>query len=298
MKNNHLQTLSCWGSTMVEVKVLGIAQDGGRPQPGCIQPCCSGLEPEDVRYPVSLGVIDEEGNGHLFEATRYLGEQFRIWGSPSLESVWLTHAHFGHVDGLGLFGKETMASRGIELCVSDAMFHLVEQTPQWALMLKQGVFRDRVFQSRDLIEIGEGLVVEPLYVPHRDELSDMHAFIIRGPHQSLLFLPDHDTWEETLGYYKVDSIREWFSMLNVDIVLIDGTFWSRDELGGRDQTKVPHPPVKETLDLLGERQADDPSVHFIHLNHTNPLYEEDSPAFDEVYLLGWEVAIQGQEFSL
>ena len=28
----------------------------------------------------------------------------------------------------------------------------------------------------------------PLLVPHRDELSDMHAFILRGENQSILYL--------------------------------------------------------------------------------------------------------------
>ena len=89
---------------MVEVVLLGSAQDGGVPQVGC--DCCIDLE---QRYPVSIGLTDADGGKHLFEATRHLGDQLRIWGCNSVDSVFLTHAHIGHVDGLGLFGKETMA---------------------------------------------------------------------------------------------------------------------------------------------------------------------------------------------
>ena len=249
-------------------------------------------------YPVSLGIIDDEGEGHLIEASRYLGEQFRIWGAPSLESLWLTHAHFGHVDGLGLFGKETMASRDIDLHVSDEMFHLIEETPQWAIMLKQGVFSDSVFQNGQNISLNGQLSITPIKVPHRDELSDMHAFLICGPKKRLLFLPDHDSWQQTLEFHHQPDIRSWLSHLQVDIALLDGTFWSMDELGGRSQENVPHPPVKQTLQLLGERKVGDPEIIFIHLNHTNPLYDENSPAYEEVIDNGWQVGVQGQTFIL
>jgi phosphoribosyl 1,2-cyclic phosphodiesterase len=81
---------------MVEATLLGIAQDGGRPQPSCQRQCCAGLSSEDVSFPTSLGVAIEQGGNHLFDATRNLGEQLRIWGQVDPTHVWLTHAHFGH----------------------------------------------------------------------------------------------------------------------------------------------------------------------------------------------------------
>ena len=70
--------------------------------------------------------------------------------------------------------------------------------------------------------------------------------------------------------------------MRIDIALIDGTFWSEDELGGRDQSKVPHPPVLQTLNMLGEREDGDPEIFFTHLNHTNPLYDQDSEQMKQV----------------
>ena len=217
---------------MVEATLLGIAQDGGRPQPSCQRQCCAGLSSEDVSFPTSLGVAIEQGGNHLFDATRNLGEQLRIWGQVDPTHVWLTHAHFGHVDGLGLFGRETIGAKDITLHVSQKMNRLIKATPQWALMLEQGVFKVEEFQTGDKIEFNSQ-IIEPLKVPHRDELSDMHAFIIRGNNRSLLYLPDHDTWEETLDSYGCKLIREWLEKLEIDIALVDGTFWSQHELSGR-----------------------------------------------------------------
>ena len=51
---------------------------------------------------------------------------------------------------------------------------------------------------------------------------------------------------------------------------------------GRNQDKVPHPPVSQTLEMLGSRAEGDPALHFIHLNHTNPLYDPNSEASAEL----------------
>ncbi len=42
------------------VVVLGIAQDGGHPQPGCTRACCAGIDPISRHLPACLGVIDPE----------------------------------------------------------------------------------------------------------------------------------------------------------------------------------------------------------------------------------------------
>ena len=282
---------------MVEVTLLGVAQDGGRPQAGCTRPCCVGLRPEDTSYPVALGISDGDSN-HLIEATRFLGQQLTVWGQTNIENVLLTHAHFGHVDGLGLFGKETMNARNVGLHISSEMEHLVDRTPQWALMVDQGVFQPTTFHDRDNLQFSPSLTIQPVHVPHRDELSDMHAFVVRGPNKSVLFLPDHDRWEDTLAHHGVSTIREWLAKLSVDVALVDGTFWSSDELSGRSQLDVPHPPVAETLERLGPKRDGDPEIIFIHLNHTNPLYSEASEQHRVLTELGWQVGQQGMSFTL
>jgi len=280
------------------ITLLGTAQDGGRPQVGCVEDCCKDLSHDESRWPVSLGILDKSGRGHIIDTSRHLGEQLRLWYHPPLASVLLTHAHFGHTDGLGLLGRETMNLKGIDLHVSASMHELIEKTPQWAIMQDQGVFSTHIFCSGKEISLGLGLIVEPIEVPHRAELSDMHAFVIRGPSKSLLYLPDHDSWKDTLQAHGVSTMRDWFTLLRIDIALLDGTFWSYDELPPNRQQGVPHPPVKEQIKELGVRRASDPEIYFIHLNHTNPLNRQDSDELCLVRAAGWDVCTQGQQFIL
>lgn len=178
------------------------------------------------------------------------------------------------------------------------MLSLIEQTPQWALMLKQGVFEPVLTTSGQGHSLSEQVVLEAVEVPHRAELSDMHAFVVRGPNRSVLYLTDHDRWDDTLNHHGAPSIRAWLKDLDVDLALIDGTFWSSDELSGRSQLEVPHPPVSETLNRLGPRQEGDPEIYFIHLNHTNPVHDPLSDEHGAVLQHGWSVGVQGGTFTL
>ena len=98
-----------------------------------------------------------------------------------------------------------------------------------------------------------------------------------------------------VGY---ENPMEWFKSLGATIVLLDGTFWDSNELKGRVQSNVPHPPVSDTLNLIGKRHGGDPRIVFIHLNHTNPLHYPDSEEYLELVNLGWEVGEEGMEFNL
>lgn len=279
---------------MAVVTLLGIAQDGGRPQPGCIRACCQGLTEQDYRSPVSLGIKTNNGINLLIEATRDLGRQLRMIGNPTIDHLFITHAHLGHVDGLGLFGRETMSARNIQLHCSPSMYSLIERTPAWNQLLLQNVLE---FGKFPRIEIDD-IKVEFIQVPHRAELSDMHAIILRGENKSLLFLPDHDTWDETLEAHSCSTIRDFLNKYDIDIALLDGTFWSGGELQGRDMSVVPHPTVEESLDRLGCKESGDAEILFIHLNHTNPLYDTGSEAYNRLKESGWAIGEEGQRFMI
>ena len=279
---------------MAILTLLGIAQDGGRPQPGCTRSCCEGLTEADYRSPVSLSIQTSNGTTLLIEATRDLGRQLRMIGNPSIDHLFITHAHLGHVDGLGLFGRETMSARNIQLHCSPSMYSLIERTPAWNQLLLQNVLEFGTFPR---IEIDD-VIVEFIHIPHRAELSDMHAIIIRGREKSLLFLPDHDSWDETLAAHSCNTIRDFLSKYNIDIALLDGTFWSGGELQGRDMSVVPHPTIEESLQRLGSRKQIDPDISFIHLNHTNPAYDQTGTEHQEIVQLGWRLGEEGQSFKL
>ena len=279
---------------MAVVTLLGLAQDGGRPQPGCTRQCCQGLLEEDYRSPVSLGIKTGSGKVLLIEATRDLGRQLRMMGNPSIDHLFITHAHLGHVDGLGLFGRETMSARHIKLHCSPSMHDLIEATPAWNQLLQQKVLEASAFPSVEIDDV----TIEFIPVPHRAELSDMHATIIRGQEKSLLFLPDHDSWNETLEAHGCDSIRTFLQKFSIDVALVDGTFWSGGELKGRDMSVVPHPTVEESLKRLGQRKGGDPELYFIHLNHTNPLYNPQSEASRQLSESGWSIGHETQQFTI
>ena len=287
----------------VRVAILGVAQDGGVPQAGCGCERCSAaqLDPSLRLHPSSIAILGEDGGLHLVEATRDVSQQLWI-ASTSLgmdglqtpKSVCLTHAHLGHIDGLGQFGKESMGLDSVPLLASSKVLDAV------CARGLEGPFETTVVESSLPFtpSKGCGFQYTLLPVPHRDEDSDTHAILISGPNKSLLFLPDHDNWGETLGLYGAKDVRSWLLELGVDIALIDGTFWDEDELPGRDMTQIPHPTVSETLERIGKREDGDPDVIFIHLNHTNPLVDESSDQTRRVGELGWGVAQQSTVLEL
>lgn len=81
----------------------------------------------------------------------------------------------------------------------------------------------------------------PVPVPHRAELSDTVAYVVTlssdetpgGEKQamSMMYCPDTDGWS---GWKR--SIRSWCE--EVDVALLDATFYSKGELKGRDMNEV------------------------------------------------------------
>ena len=72
-----------------------------------------------------------------------------------------------------------------------------------------------------------------------------------------------------------------------------------DEVSGirKDFRSIAHPAINETLHLLGAKEAKDPDIYFIHLNHTNPVLTE-SLLKDKIHNLGWNISEQGMIWNL
>ena len=271
------------------ITLLGNAQDAGRPQLGCTEKCCEDARRNTdlSRMPVSLGLHGEQFG--IVEATRCIGDQITLMGNLPISEVWLTHAHLGHIEGLGQFGRESFNSKNVKLRCSDSVVDYVMKHPIWKKLIERGNLTFDKFKSDTIV---------PIEVPHRAQDFDTHAILFKGKNNNILFLPDHDTWEKTLDFVEYNNPKEWFSSLDANIILLDGTFWNSNELKGRIQADVPHPTVSETLDFIGERSENDPRVIFIHLNHTNPLHYPNSDEYQKVTSLGWEVGEEGMELNL
>jgi pyrroloquinoline quinone biosynthesis protein B len=136
------------------------------------------------------------------------------------------------------------------------------------------------------------LTVEAFEVPHRAEYSDTYGYLVRGPERALVFLPDIDKWERWER-----SIEELIA--EVDVALLDATFYADGEIPGRSMAEIPHPFVVESLERFAALPESERSkVWFIHLNHTNPLGDPGGEARQVVRAAGSDVARQGQVFGL
>ncbi|MGH7336022.1 MAG: MBL fold metallo-hydrolase, partial [Myxococcota bacterium] len=114
------------------------------------------------------------------------------------------------------------------------------------------------------VELAPALSVTPFLVPHRDEYTDTVGFEIRGPRRSLLYIPDIDKWEKW-----TTPIEE--KIVEVDVALLDATFYGEGELRGRAMSEVPHPFVVESMARFAKiSAAERKKVVFTHLNHSNP----------------------------
>ncbi len=287
----------------VELAIVGISQDGGVPQAGCECESCSSaiLDPKLRLHPVCCAIRGSDGSLHIIEATRNLPEQLGIaasvlglGGSSIPDTVCLTHAHLGHIDGLGQFGKESMGLSEIPLFASKSVVQFLDSRGFLNPFQAKEVQAGTPFHPSE----GCGFQYTMIPVPHRDEFSDTHAIVVEGPNSKLLFLPDHDDWGQTLESSGFEDIRGWLLSLDIDFALVDGTFWDNSELRGRDMSQIPHPTISETLERIGNRGEEDPDIIFIHINHTNPVLDKQSAQYGEVASKGWSVAKQGSSIVL
>ena len=291
----------------VSVTILGTAQDGGIPQAGCsCRRCLDAHRDLKLRkYPVSLGILGVDGTKHIIEITKNLSEQLVIWTPDKNElfipeTVSITHLHLGHVEGIGQLGKPVMGLREVDVYLSPKNKDVFDNRSDIVLMEDEGNIRthsknfNHPFEPMD----GCGFSLQFIPIPHRSELGDNAAIIIKAEGKSILFMPDQDSWGETLDYHSKENIRDFLKMFDIDEALIDGTFWSMDELPRRDISKIPHPTIQETIQLLGSKREGDPEISFLHLNHSNPVNDLGSEQRKVVEENGWKISEIGDVLKL
>ena len=108
----------------------------------------------------------------------------------------------------------------------------------------------------------------------------------------LLIAPGVGAWSDILQEAAKES----------NAVLMDGTFWSEDELrevqpGARGASEMGHLPIEEgTLPLLSALKI----RHrvYVHINNTNPIFMPDSPQRAAVEAAGIVVGYDGMSLEL
>jgi len=285
---------------------LGIAQDGGFPHAACECQNCDRARnrPQDARLIASLALLlPSPTRTYLIDATPDIRPQLdrlralrRTTGDRMnrlpVDGVFLTHAHLGHYTGLAFFGYESIHTNELPVFCTPSMADYLEHNGPWSQLVRLGNIELSPMLHGQALDLGGDVAVQAIHVPHRDEYADTVGFVFRGPTRTVLYVPDTDSWS-AWNPSLIEALRE------VDVAILDATFFSTAELPGRDVSKIGHPLITESMDLLEPLvRAGSLEVYFTHLNHSNPAILPDSPEREEIERRGFAVLTEGLEIPL
>ena len=282
----------CYSMGM-KLKVLGSGQDAGVPHIGCYCPVCNRAR-KNKRYRrlgPSVAVYDTEaGFCYVIDASPDLKDQVDMLrdeiprvtraGRIPVSGILLTHAHFGHCAGLWQLVQEALGEAGLPVFCTAGMREFLLGTPPFVDLVERGNIDLRQVEPGGKFTLG-GFICVPLRVPHRTRFSDTVGYIVKAE-KSVIYIPDTDAW--------TDAVIE--EMAGCDIALIDGTFYSGDELPRFSE--VPHPPIRESVCKLKDL---DTAIYFTHINHTNVLNVR-GPERKEVERKGFTIAYDGLTLAI
>jgi pyrroloquinoline quinone biosynthesis protein B len=284
--------------------VLGAAQDGGYPHPGCKKECCAkyyeGREPR--HYVTCLALVDPVSHQRwLFDCTPDFTFQLHkldnlyppVEGSGAgISGIFLTHAHIGHYTGLMNFGREAMNTRELPVYAMPRMKNFLSTNGPWSQLVEKKNITIQSLARDTPVRLNERITVTPFAVPHRDEYSETVGYRISSQTTHVIFIPDIDKWE------RWDHDLATVVKQN-DILFVDGTFFKDGELPGIKMKDIPHPFIEETMALLASLpEKEKQKLHFIHLNHTNPALTDDKNALGEIEALHFRVAKEMAKYEL
>lgn len=288
--------------------VLGTAQDGGLPHAACDCARCvkAREDPSKRRRIASLALVLPENPArvYLIDVTPDIRGQWsehlrpitggggaRVDRDP-VDGVFLTHAHLGHYTGLAFFGFEAIHTRGLEVYCTPRMGRFLADNGPWSQLVGLGNIAILERPPGTVVTLGGGVTVASFAVPHRDELSDTVGYLISGPRRSVVYVPDTDGWT-----HWQPALEQ--RLAGVDLALLDGTFFSADELPGRDVASIGHPLITATMErLLPAVGGGKLEVFFTHLNHSNPLLDEKSDQRKLLESRGFKVLEDGAVLQL
>ena len=304
----------------MQVRILGSAAGGGFPQWNCACANCdavrAGKFPGKARLQTQLAISSGGNDWFLLGASPDLRTQ--IESCPDLlprgsrrspvSGVVLASADLDHVLGLLLLRElhpfqVWAASSTVEILRGQnsmfGMLNRVENQVRW------NVIRDgQNFQPESASSRTSGITVTAIALSSR---GPAYAATGTSSAEAVLGLVVQSPEGQKLGFFPqlpqlTPQLRELFATL--DCLLLDGTFWSDDELvrvqgSGQRAREMGHVPVggnEGTLAQLAGLTV--PRKMYIHINNTNPMLNEAGLEYRQVRDAGWELAEDGCQFNL
>jgi pyrroloquinoline quinone biosynthesis protein B len=305
----------------MRLRVLGSSAGGGFPQWNCNCPNCDGLRRGTIsarpRTQSSVAISANDSDWLLVNASPEVLQQIRE--TPGLQparqirdsgiaAVLLIDAQIDHCTGLLMLRErsqplplyataEVLDDIGSGFPLTRLLGHYCGlQTRPIAL---DGQPLDIAFLDPLQVHAVPIASQPPPYSPFRGQAraGDNIALMIRNPlsGRSLFYAP---------GLGRIDPATRAL-MEQADVLLVDGTFWTEDEmirlgLSAKPAAEMGHLPQSgpdgmiALLDSLpGPKQK-----WLIHINNTNPILREDSPERTLLAEHGIQVAHDGLEIEL
>ncbi|WP_312511470.1 pyrroloquinoline quinone biosynthesis protein PqqB [Massilia sp.] len=304
----------------MKIRVLGSAAGGGFPQWNCNCLNCDGVRNGTIqavsRTQSSIAVSDDGVDWLLVNASPDILTQIRA--TPALQparavrdtgiaAVLLMDAQIDHVTGLLM-----LRERGAPLPLYATQEVLADLSQ--ALPLIRVLSHYCGVDARELAIDGAALSIAPLHSttvlpvpllskapPYSSHREDPHP----GDNIGLML---HDGASGARVFYApgLGNMTEAVeaAMRQADVLLVDGTCWSDDEmitlgLSKKTAQMMGHLPQSgpggmiDVLDRMPARRK-----ILIHINNSNPILREDSPERAELNAHGIEVAFDGMEITL
>ena len=305
----------------MKLKVLGSAAGGGFPQWNCNCPMCSGVRTGSIRAQArtqsSIAVSDDGTDWVLFNASPDILTQIQRCGvlqparqlrDTGIRSVVLMDAQIDHTTGL-LMLREHQQPLSL-WCTAPVREDLSEGNPLFKVLdhYCKIDWNEVVPDSAPYSIAGAGKVAfhpisltsnAPPYSPHRDQpvVGDTLGMLMHDStsNKKLFYAPGLGEMEDSV----------WEAMQAADVVLVDGTMWTDDEMiqrgasqkTARSMGHLPQSGPGGMVEWLDKLPASTRKV-LIHINNTNPILDEDSEERAELTSRGIEIAHDGLEIML
>jgi len=305
----------------VKLKVLGSAAGGGYPQWNCNCPMCDGVRNGSIvaqpRTQSSIAVSSDGTDWVLFNASPDILTQIQQCGvlqparklrDTGIKSIVLLDAQIDHTTGLFMLRENqqpltlycTSPVRE-DLSVGNPIFKVLEH---YCKINWHAIELDNQSLSIPGAE-GVSFIALPLtsnappYSPHRDKPvnGDTVGMLMTDERsgKSLFYAPGLGEMEPHV----------WEVMQRADVVLVDGTMWTDDEMISRGASQktarsmghLPQSGEGGMIEWLDKLPATTRKI-LIHINNTNPILDEQSEQRRTLTEHGIEVSMDGLELEI